>query len=175
MSIYSKKVVEKKIEDRVYKIKKLGARQASIEGFRIIKAITPSLGVGMDSLKGNSIFEMTSTTASAFQFLSDNLEIDHYSDLVDKLLGSMEVNGVPVQDWSDHFDEEDHEGDFLEILFWAFKESLYGFFTKSTILKPWISKVKETVLPIVKEKIQNSLTDLSTGSNDESQETEKSK
>ena len=175
MGTYSKKIVSKTIEGRSYEIKKLGAKEVSIESFKLIKAITPSVGVGFDAMKGLSIFEMTGTTASAFQFLSDNLEVDHFSELTDKLLGSLKVDGVLVSDWDEYFSEDEvAEEHFIEILFWSFKENFYGFFTKSTILKPWINKAKEVVLPMMQEKLNSALNSPEQESNEKLPETEKS-
>ena len=38
------------IKDRKYKIQKLSAFEISTEGFKITKAILPSVGVGIDSI-----------------------------------------------------------------------------------------------------------------------------
>ena len=155
MSIYSKKSITKNIDGRRYELKKLGAKEVSIESFKIVKAVTPSIGVGFDSMQGNSIFDITSTTASALQFLSDNLTVEHYTELVDKLLGSLRVDDVSVGEWDEHFDE--YPEDFLEIVFWSFKENFFSFFMNSTILKPWISKAKEMVLPQMKNLMNDAL------------------
>ena len=91
-----------------------------------------------------------------FQLLSENLEIEHYTTLVDKLLGSMFVNDTFVDDWSDHFDE--HPEDFLEILMISFKENFYDFFMESTILSPMKEKVMEVVLPMLTGRMKNEST-----------------
>lgn len=172
---YSKKVITKTISDdnkiRKYQANKLGAMEVSLEGFKLLKALTPSIGVGIDEARNNelSILDSTQTVSWMLQLLSDNLKESHYMELVDKLLGSLVFNGEAIEDWSDHFD--DYEEDFLEVLIWLFKDTFYGFFMKSTILKPLVQvmeEMKEVVLPRITEVMTNVLKHNEQDSNEES-------
>ena len=158
---YSKTIIEKIItgengELRKYQTNKLGAKDVSIEGFKLLKALAPSAGVGIDTLASGDAYGLidTSQTYTAMlQLLSENLTEDHFAQLEDKLLGCLTVDGKKIEDWSDHFDL--HEGDFLEVLGWIGKETFTGFFSRSTILKYWIRKIKELVPANVKGKLEN--------------------
>lgn len=177
---YSKKIISKLIDDedgpRKYQANKLGAYEVSLEGFKIIKAMTPSAGVGIDAIIGTegdiAFLGETNTVSGMFQLLAENLTPEHYTELVDKLLGSLMFNGEDIEDWSDHFDE--YPQDFLEVLAWLGKETFTDFFVKSTILKPLIGKIKMMVLPKIKESLGNVMKLNEQDSNEELSETQKS-
>jgi len=158
---YSKTKVKLKIEDRTYTIKKLGARDLNIEGFKLIRVFAPSAGAGIDAYRNQDefgILDGSNTVAAMLQLLSENLTEEHYTNLTDMLLGSLAYDGDTLEEWSDHFDTEEFEGDFLEVLVWAFKENFYNFFTKSTILVSLMEKAKTIVLPMLEDnesKIEN--------------------
>jgi len=159
---YSKVIISKIIDDdRKYQVSKLGSQEISLEGFKIIKAILPSVGVGIDTMiSAESDFgflDNNRTVASAFQLLAENLESEHFQELQLKLLRTLMFNGKDLEDWSEHFDNEEYAKDFLEILVWAFKENFYSFFMESTILSPMLSQMKEGVLLIMKTKMQDVL------------------
>jgi len=148
---YSKTKVRLKIEDRTYTLKKLGARDLNIEGFKLVRIFAPSVGAGIDGYRNQDdfgILDGSNTVAAMLQLLSENLSSEHYTELTDMLLGSLSYDGDKLEDWSDHFDTEEFEGDFLEVLVWAFKENFYSFFTKSTILVNLMEKAKSIVLPM---------------------------
>jgi hypothetical protein len=159
---YSKNIVPK-ILDREdgtadkYHITKLSSYEVATEGYKIIKALAPSIGVSIDGMISSGSIEsfgldQSKTATGMLQLLSENLEVDDFTGLLDKLLGKMCYNEKEVEDWSDHFD--DHPGDFFEIIAFSFKENFFDFFTKSTILSPMIETVME-IVPVLKNKMQN--------------------
>lgn len=173
---YSKKIVTKRIidedkgEERKYQASKLGAMEVSLEGFKIIRALAPSAGIGADKLieEGGDIEFMGSsqTISLMLTVLSENLTPEHYTILVDKLLGSLVFNGKEVEDWSEHFDE--YPGDLLEVLSWLGKETFYDFFIQSTMMKYWVQKIKTIVPTKVKKAIKAVLNDNEPDSKEES-------
>lgn len=177
MTRYSKKIITKTIVDeekqvtRKYQLNKLSAYEVNMEGMKLARAIMPSAGSIIDSfMKGEdveaSMLDVPQQTFSgALFFLSENFQDDQYAILVDKILGSMMVDGKEVDDWSDHFDEYPEE--FFEILLWAGRESFENFFMGSTMLAPLKEKLKE-IFPKVKEMLNGVQTSKETESSEKS-------
>lgn len=141
---------------RTYKGFKLNAYQVTVEGFKILKAILPSLGTGIDQLSnGQDLYETPNTFGAMFQLLNENLSEDQFTTLVDKLLGSLVCNGEAIEDWIKHFDE--YPQDLIEVISWAGGESFYSFFMESTMLKSKVKSIAEMLDPNLKEKISNVL------------------
>lgn len=161
MTRYSKKMISKRLilpdgTCRVYQTPKLAAYEINLEGMKIARAVLPSAGSMIDSFVSNTDMEFSElppqTFSGSLYFLSENLDEQNYTNLVDKLLGSLIVDGKEIEDWSDHFDE--HPEDFLEILVWSGRENFESFFMGSTMLAPLKSKITEVVQNL-KGKLDN--------------------
>jgi len=160
---YSKKIVKKMIEGddgkvRKYSALKLSAIEVAVEGFKLLRAATPSFGVAIDQLMDKeNAFDTPDTFAAMLQLLTENLTPEHFTDLVDKNLGSLMFDGKEIEDWSEHFD--DYEEDFLTIIIWLSEENFTSFFMKSITPLPCFKKLT-SLFPSVKEKVTNALSGL---------------
>jgi hypothetical protein len=169
---YSKKIITRTIidesagESRKYTANKLSAKEVSVEGFKLLRAVMPSFGAAIDAFsEGDSEFLPTTNKFSEILFfLSENLTDEHFSNLEDKLLGSLIVDDKELGvEWSDHFD--DHPQDFLEILGWLGEENFKSFFMESTIIAP-LQKRITPVFQNLKDKLGYVLTDNETDSSE---------
>ena len=118
-------------KERLYKAYKLPAHTVAVEGFKLLKAILPSLGSGIDSISQDTeemaLFGERSTTwTAAFQLLESNLTSEHFEDLVSKMFGSLMYVSDPITE--EHFDE--YIEDYLEVLVWLFKENFSMLFSR---------------------------------------------
>lgn len=142
---YSKKVITKIIkgvdgEERIYKATKMSAPIVATEGYKLLRAILPSLGATLDDMGTDEedFFERKTTYTAAFQLLYNNLTVEHFQDLQEKLTGSLIYFDEPIK--LDHFDE--HVGDYLEVLAWLFKENFVNFILESGMLRSKIQTLK---------------------------------
>lgn len=146
---YSKTLITKMItgvdgKERLYKAYKMPAQTTAIEGFKLLKAVMPSIGTGLDDMRNSDDteeFNISTTWTAAFQLLQNNLTVEHFEDLQDKLMGSLMYVDTPIKE--DHFDE--FIGDYLEVLFWLFKENFSNFILQSGMLRSKIQNAKKMV------------------------------
>ena len=151
----------------VYKARPLSALSTSVEGMKLLKVLTPSLGAGIDSLVGkdSSVMQLDGnsyTLTTMFTMFSENLTDEHFIDIQDKLLGSLIVDDKEVENVDDHFSEGNIE-DLMEVLMWLFKENFYSFFMGSALLRTRIASLMEAMSPQLKDSLQKGLTMLKTG------------
>lgn len=140
---------------RVYKGFKLNARQVMIEGYKMLKAVMPSLGTGIDQMANADDINPANTFGAMFQLLNENLTEEQFTGLVDKLLGSLLCNGDLIEDWVEHFDK--YPQDLIEVIGHTGKENFYDFFMESTMIRSKIKGLVQLMEPKVLEKMQSLL------------------
>jgi hypothetical protein len=137
---------------RIYKGFKLNARNVAEEGFKLLKAVSPALGAGIDSFMKSEEFDVPQTFMQIFQMLNMNLEPEHFLELCDKTMGSMLCNGELVEDWCEHFDK--YPQDHLEVMAWAGKENFHDFFMRSGMVASKLKWIKEKIPQEVKSLLK---------------------
>ena len=158
-NIISKIIKDKDGNEKLYKAQKMSSMQIVLEGFRILKVITPSIGTGIDSLAAKQnqedIFsdQKSHTFGAMFQLLSENISDEHFEELVAKAMGSLRLGDDIISDLDAHFDI--HSGDFIEILTWLLKENFLNFIMESGTLVASIDKMLALLSPKMKEVIEN--------------------
>lgn len=158
--------IEQGEELRVYKGFKLNSLEVMKEGFKILKALMPSLGTGIDQLSNDDGFSAPNTFGAMFQLLNENLTEEQFTVLVDKLLGSLICNSETIEDWVEHFDK--YPQDLIEVISWTGKENFHDFFMESTMLR---SKLKSLV-QLVDPKVVNTINDLLNGKEQDTKESD---
>ena len=159
---YSNTIITKMVTgvdgtERLYKARKLSARTAALEGFKLIKAITPSIGAGIDSLSAKSqresLFEdgYDHTFGAMLQLLSENITDEHFESLSDKLMGSLMLGDEEIKDLDEHFDK--YQGDFIELLTWLGKETFVNFIMENATLVSLMNKLVGMVSPEMRESL----------------------
>lgn len=138
---------------RVYKALRLNTINTSIEGFKLLKAVMPSLGTAVDMLTSQKEggFDIPQTFSSIFIMLNQNLTEEQFETLTDKLFGSLMVNKEEIEDWNSHFDE--HPEDFLDVWIFLFKENFYNFFMESATVRNILSKLSKNLDPKLLETL----------------------
>lgn len=160
---YSNTIISKLIKgtdgsERLYKARKMSARTAALEGFKIIKAVTPSVGAGLDSMAAKhnreSLFEdgYDHTFGAMLQLLSENITDEHFEDLTNKLLGSLMLGEDEIKDLDEHFDK--YAGDLIEVLLWLGKENFANFIMGNATLVSSMNTLISLVSPEIKESIE---------------------
>ena len=165
---YAKKVITKSIKDsdgeeRIYQAYKVGAFTVATEGFKILSALSPSAGVGIDSLQAKSNKEefddtQSHTFGAMLSMLSEHVTPEHFDDLSQKLMGSLMLGKEEIADLEAHFDL--HEGDMLDILVWLFQENFTNFIMKSGTVQSWTNKITSLLTPELKEIVNKFKTNL---------------
>jgi hypothetical protein len=161
---YSSNIISKIIKsedgsEKVYKAQKMSSMTVVKEGFRLIKAITPSIGTGIDSLVSqqnqDDLFQdqQSHTFGAMFQLLSENISDEHFEDLVTKVMGSLRLGDDVITDLDTHFDT--HSGDFIEVLSWLLKENFVNFIMGSGTLVSSIDKLLALMSPKMKDVVEN--------------------
>ena len=157
--VITKSIKTKEGNFREYTAHKMGAISVAREGFKLISALTPSLGAGIDSLKANHDREenyeegQSHTFGAMLQLLSENITEDHFEDLVMKLMGSIYCNDEKIKDLDDHFDK--YSGDFIDILVWLFKENFGNFIMESDIVVSLIERISALLSPKMKDAVES--------------------
>lgn len=164
--IVSKLIKKEDDSEILYKAKPMSALSVSVEGMKLLKVLSPSLGAGIDSMVGKDTSMMqldgnSYTLTTMFTMFSENLTDEHFIDLQDKLLGSLIIDGKEVADVDAHFD--DHMEDLIEVLTWLFKENFWDFIMRSAILRTKIASLMAVLSPEVKQTLQKGLNVLKTG------------
>ncbi len=154
-TVYSDVTLSKTISDddgiRQYKSLKLGSREVFIEGLKLVKVLTPSIGTAIDQLQNtDDIFgDISHTYGAAMQHLMDNIEPEHFAELCDKLLGKLFVNDKEV-DYSTHFDK--YPQDFIDVIWWLGDTTFRPFLLKNAIVQSLMSKMTDQKMG---EKLKN--------------------
>lgn len=158
-TIISKLVTGTDGTERLYKARKMSARTAALEGFKIIKAVTPSVGAGLDSMAAKhnreALFEdgYDHTFGAMLQLLSENITDEHFEDLTTKLLGSLMIGDKEIDDLDEHFDK--YAGDFIELVMWLAKENFANFILGNATLVSSMNKLISLVSPEMKESLES--------------------
>lgn len=161
---YSQNIISKLVKgsdgtERLYKARKMSARTAALEGFKIIKAVTPSVGAGLDSMAAKhnreALFEdgYDHTFGAMLQLLSENITDEHFEDLTGKLLGSLMLGDKEIEDLDEHFDK--YAGDFIELLLWLGKENFANFILGNATLVSSMNRLISLVSPKIKESLES--------------------
>lgn len=162
----SKRSVTTTINNHKYKLQKWNTKTVFEEGTELLKVVSPSLtmlaGDLIDGTKSadQELFEDVLSSkkyalTEAFSVLNSTLTREHISALVDKTLSGLsyydseEEEWVKVDDYSDLFDQEEYEADFLDVLFWTLKENLYSFFIKQGMFNSKIRSLSKLVKSFV--------------------------
>ncbi|AUR92158.1 hypothetical protein NVP1170O_045 [Vibrio phage 1.170.O._10N.261.52.C3] len=151
-------VIEDGDSERVYKARRLSSRGVMTEGFKILQVLLPSIGIAVDAATSKEEFEMPQTFSAAFQLLNENMDEEQFTELVDKIMGSVTCNGEEIgEDWDEHFDE--YPQDFLEVVGKMGVETFKGFFMGSTMLTSKLKKLKKMLPKELLTEMQNLLKD----------------
>lgn len=156
---------------RFYTARKMGAANVALEGFKLLKAITPSLGAGADALKANSDREeqfedgQAHTFGAMLQLLSENISDEHFMSLVEKVTGSLYLGDEPIKDIWAHFDE--FEGDFMDVLIWLVRENFTNFIMGSGTVVSLIEKITSLMSPQMIAAVDNFKKTLETAPNEQ--------
>lgn len=149
-----------------YRVAKFNVITTSAEGFKLLSAVAPSLGVMADIKLGKSDIQKeldeiyTDTHSNEFVFtqaithLQQHLTEEHFLELQDKLLKSLEMKDEQKDewvkvDWIQHLSSEEYESDYLELLIYAFRGNLLSFFMKQVGKNSMFRSVIETVSPML--------------------------
>lgn len=161
---YSKTTIKKVIlgkdgEERIYRARKMGSFTVAKEGFKLITTLSPSVGVGLDSIqaqaKEESLFDdgQSHTFGAMLSMLSEHLTGEHFEDLSIKLMGSLMLGDDEIKDLEAHFDE--YEGDYIDILAWLLKENFTNFTLGSVIVQSWIAQISTLLTPEMKNTYES--------------------
>lgn len=172
---YNKKVISKLIVgsdgvERMYKARKLATYDSIKEGFKLLTALTPALGSGMDAMMEHQYREEqllephSNMFGKMLNMLTVHISEDHFDDISRKMLGSLMVKDkeMSMEEIEDYFD--DNQGDYLTVLCWLFVENFKDFLWGNATLRSLIEKLTALLTPKMKEVLDtmlNSVKDMS--------------
>lgn len=162
---YSKKEITLTTNSgNTYVARKLSPFNLSVEAAKIASIFGTGIMAGADAYTNKDPYSegLGLTLTSFANMIHTNLEDGHYLDLQSKLFGELTFNGVKIGE--DHFEEEEYECDFMEVLWWLFKENIVNFTLSSGILRSKIEPLLNELSPQVKEHLntlKNSVLDKS--------------
>lgn len=138
------KYKSKTINDKIFKVKILGARDGFNIGLQISKLILPAIGSSIDGMRQDELLHgAPNTFGEAAQKLVQQMGEVDANDIVEKLLSGLIVDDEDVN-WDDYFAANYSE--LLEVLTFSMKENFGSFFTGNDIVqkaKSWLNKVDQ--------------------------------
>ncbi len=151
---YSKKEITLTTNSgNTYTARKLSPFNLSVEAAKIASIFGTGVMAGADAYTNkDSYSEGLGLTLTSFaNMIHTNLEDGHYMDLQNKLFGELSFNGNKIGE--DHFEEEDYECDFMEVLWWLFKENIVNFTLSSGMFRSKIEPLMKELSPQLKEHL----------------------
>lgn len=141
-----------------YTARKLSPFNLSVEAAKIASILHTGIMAGADAYTNKDILidGLGMTLTSFANMIHENLDSGHWDDLQRKLMGELHFNGNKVDE--DHF--EDYEEDFLEVLWWLFKDNIVNFILSSGMFRSKIDQILGNLKPEMKEKLENLKNDL---------------
>ena len=163
---YNKRIISKLItgadgEERLYKASKMSTYDIMKEGFKLITVLSPAAGSGIDAVmekqeRDDNYMEPSSNLfGKMLTMLTSHVTPEHFDDLSRKMIGSLMIKGeeMSMDAIEDHFD--DHNGDYLEVLFWLFTENFKDFLWGNAMIRTSIEKVMALLSPKMKDIVEN--------------------
>lgn len=150
----------------------MGALTVGLEGLKLVRALAPAMGSGIDAMMEKKDREdmlldpVNNTFGKMLTMLTAHISDEHWVELSDKLLGSLML-GEDKIDIEQHFDS--YNGDFLEVLLWLFQENFKDFFMQNATIRTLIDKSMALMSPKLTEMLETFKSELGKDTNSQQQ------